>query len=108
MPQTIAIILRFREAEVDNFEQLFGAEVYPLWQEFKAQGRLITASLTPVEDGSEMQDGVRDYILHLELMGMEDHHAFDTDPRFISFLKKARPLQPAEAKVWFGEPRFTI
>jgi hypothetical protein len=106
--QSIAIILRFRESEVVQFERLFEAEVYPLWQEFKAAGRLIAAGLTPVEDGSEMKDGVRDYILHLEMPGMADHHAFDTDPRFKSFLEKAMPMQPEEPKVWFGTPRFEI
>ncbi len=108
MTQTTAIILRFREEEAAGFERLFEAEVYPLWQEFKSQGRLIAASLTPVEDGSEMKAGVRDYILYVELPGMADHHAFDSDPRFLSFLAKAKPLQPEKPKVWFGEPRFQI
>src|SRR6266567_3860310 len=72
MSQTIAIILRFREGEADRFEELFRAEVYPLWQEFKAQGKFITASLTPVHDGSEIKEGVRDYILHVEVPGMAE------------------------------------
>ena len=108
MAQTIAIILRFRAEEVDHFERLFEAEVYPMWQEFKSQGKLIAASLTPVEDGSETKAGVRDYILHVELPGLADHQAFDSDPRFLSFLEKAKPLQPEKPKVWFGEPRFQI
>src|SRR5262245_12777001 len=53
MSQTVAIILRFRAEEADRFEQLFQAEVYPLWEEFKQQGKFLAASLTPVQDGSE-------------------------------------------------------
>jgi hypothetical protein len=103
MSQTIAIILRFREAEANRFEEIFKTEVYPLWQEFKAQGKFITASLTPVQDGSEMKEGVRDYILHVEVPGMAEHDAFDSLPPFLTFLEKARPMQPEDPKVWFGD-----
>lgn len=110
MSETVAIILSFREAEADRFEALFEAEVYPLWQEFKANGRMLAASLTPVLDGShdEMKAGMRKYILHVEVPGRGDHNAFDTDPRFKQFLEKALPLQPEEAKVWLGNTLFQV
>jgi len=108
MSQTVAIILRFRVEEAERFEQLFQAEVYPLWEEFKMQGKFLAASLTPVQDGSELKEGVRDYILHVELPGMAEHHEFDTEARFLNFLAKARPLQPEEPRVWLGETLFQI
>lgn len=108
MSQTVAIILQFRDEDADRFEGLFESEVYPLWKEFKAAGKFIAASLTPVQDGSEVKAGVRDYILHVELAGAAEHHEFDENARFLSFLDKARPLQPQEPKVWLGETLFQI
>ncbi len=108
MSQTNAIILTLREDETQRFEKLFETEILPMWQQFKAQGKFLAASLTPVEGGSEVKEGVRDYILHVELPSMAEHHAFDSDPRFLSFLEKAKLLQPEKPKVWFGEPKFLI
>ena len=103
MSQTNAIILRFRAEEAERFEALFRAEVYPLWEEFKAPGKFIAASLTPALDGSEVKVGVRDYILHVEVPSMAEHEAFDTDSRFRTFLAKVKPWQPESPKVWLGE-----
>ncbi len=73
MTQTNAIILRFREEEAENFEALFRKEVLPLWRQFKDRGKIISASLTPVEDGNQGKKGVRDYILHVEVPSMAEH-----------------------------------
>ncbi len=113
MSHTVAIILRFREDEAERFESLFQAEVYPLWEEFKAQGKIIAASLTRVQDGnhsgwSQLKEGVRDYILHFEAPSIAEHGEFDTDPRFLSFLEKVQPLQPEEPGVWLGDTLFHI
>ena len=108
MSQTMAIILRFRTEDAQRFEDLFRAEVYPIWEEFKEQGKFIAAALTPVQDGSETKEGMRDYILHVELPGMAEHHEFDTLPRFLKFLEKARPMQPEAPKVWFGDTLFQV
>jgi hypothetical protein len=52
MSQTIAIILRLREDEVDQFESLFRAHILPMWKQFQAAGKFLGASLSPVVDGS--------------------------------------------------------
>jgi hypothetical protein len=110
MSETVAIILSFRPEESGHFEQLFQAEVYPLWQEFKAQGKIIAASLTPVADGSdrELKAGIRDYILYVHVPSRAEHNQFDTDPRFVQFLEKVKPMQPEEPKVWLGDTLFQI
>lgn len=106
--QTIAIILRFREEEADRFEQMFKAEVMPLWEEFAAQGKFVEASLTPVEGGGEEREGRRHYILHVEVPGMAEHEEFDEHPRFLEFLPKARALQPEKPLVYFGTTLFKV
>ena len=108
MSETVAIILSFREDETEQFEKLFSTEVYPLWQEFKAQGKFIAASLTPALDGSEMKEGIREYILLVEVPSRAEHDQFDTDSRFLSFLEKVKPSQPEEPKVWLGDTLFKI
>jgi hypothetical protein len=108
MSETVAIILRFREEDADKFEAAFKAEVYPLWEEFKEQGKFISASLTPVIDGSDMKAGFRDYILHVEVPSRAEHNEFDSEPRFLPFLDKFKALQPEEPKVWLGNTLFQI
>jgi hypothetical protein len=106
--QTIAIILRFREGEAEEFESMFEVEIMPLWHQFVREGKFLAASLTPVEGGGETTKGIRDYILHVEVPGMAEHEEFDSHPRFLDFLPKAKALQPAEPLVWFGTTRFQV
>jgi hypothetical protein len=108
MSETIAIILRFREKDTPAFESAFKTEVFPLWEEFKAQGKFISASLTPVMDGSEKKKGHRDYILHVEVPTRAEHEEFDAEPRFLPFLDKFRAVPPEEPRVWLGNVLFLI
>ena len=108
MSQTNAIILRFDAGKAKDFERLFAKEVLPLWKQFKAQGKFISASLTPVFDGSEVKKGVRDYILHVEVPSMREHTEFDTNPDFTKFLPAAQAMQVEEPKVWLGETLFQV
>ena len=108
MSETIAIILRFQEADAESFESAFKAEVYPLWEEFKAQGKFISASLTPATEGNEKKNGFRDYILHVEVPSRAEHEEFDSEPRFLPFLEQFKALQPEEPNVWLGNTLFQI
>lgn len=108
MSETVAIILRFREEDAEQFETAFKAEVYPLWEEFKAQGKFISASLTPALDGNEKKDEFRDYILLVEVPSRAEHEEFDSEPRFLPFLEKFRAMQPGEPRVWLGNTLFRV
>jgi hypothetical protein len=108
MSETVAIILSFRENETEQFEKLFSTEIYPLWEEFKAEGKIIAASLTPALDAPMMKTGVREYILLVELPSRTEHEKFDSDPRFLSFLGKVTAAQPERPKVWLGNTLFKI
>jgi len=109
MSQTNAIILRLRQEHADTFESLFRTEVLPLWHEFKDKGKFLSASLTPVHAGNQQRPGVRDYILHVEVPSMSEHEEFDSDPRFLDFLRKVRPaLQAEDPLVWLGPTLFQV
>jgi len=108
MSETVAIILRFRQEDAEQFEAAFKSEVYPLWEEFKTQGKFISASLTPALEGSEKKDGFRDYILHVEVPSRAEHEEFDSEGRFLPFLEKFRAMQPEDPKVWLGNTLFQV
>jgi hypothetical protein len=100
MTQTNAIILRFREEQAAQFELLFKKEVLPLWHQFKDRGKIIAASLIPVQDGNQGREGVREYILHVEVPSMAEHLEFDSNSSFLKFLPRPRPCNPKS--LWCG------
>ncbi len=108
MSQTIQIVLRVREDAAEEFERMFEETIVPMWKDFVARGRFVEASLTPVEDGTEVREGIRDYILHVEAEGMAAHTEFDEHPTFTEWLPAAQALQPEEPLVWFGTTRFRV
>lgn len=94
MSQTSAIILKFDEKSVAEFERMFEAEVLPLWRKFKSEGKFIAASLTPIEGGNQMTEGIRKYILHVEVPSMAEHEEFDSNALFNKFLLGRRLCSP--------------
>jgi DMSO/TMAO reductase YedYZ molybdopterin-dependent catalytic subunit len=108
MSQTNAIILRIDSKRKEEFEAMFEKDVMPLWRKFKSEGKFFTASLTPVVDGNQGKDGVQDYILHVEVPSMKEHHEFDSNPLFTRFLPKAQAMQPEEPLIWLGNTLFQV
>ena len=108
MIHTITIILQFEVQKAHPFEKLFEAEILPLWHEFKADGKFIGASLSRIVDGDNLKPDVQQYVLNVQLQVEEVHDEFDTDPRFLAFLERARPMQPAEPLVRIGELVFEV
>ena len=104
MPQANAIIIRIRASEAEAFERLFEAEELPIWDEFSAAGKFLKARLARVQFGSEERhDDVVLYLIYAEVPSMAEHSAHDRDPRFTSFLQKARKLQPEPPSVFGGD-----
>jgi hypothetical protein len=103
MSETVAIVLWFREAEAGMFEEAFTREVRPLWDEYRASGKFLLASLARIGDGNQEVAGAKGYLLVVETPSREEHHMFDEDPRFTRFLEKARKWQPEEPWVMLGD-----
>jgi hypothetical protein len=76
--------------------------------QFKAEGKFIGASLTPVLGGDEDQPGIKAYILHVQVPSMAEHEEFDTNAEFLKFLPKAREMQPQRPLVWFGDTLYEV
>ncbi len=105
-PEITGIVLRIAADRSMEFESMFAAEEVPVWDDFTARGRFLEAKLIKVADGSEVRDGIQDYLLHVVAVDHTAHEEHDRDPRFRAFLEKARKLQPHEPLVWFGEAIF--
>jgi hypothetical protein len=106
MPQGNAIIVRIRADAAEEFERLFEAEELPIWDEFVSNGTFLKARLVRVGFGTEERDDVALYLIYAEVPGMAEHSAHDDDPRFESFLQKARQLQPEPPSVFGGDVVF--
>ena len=114
MSEVAAIILRVAADRTSEFEAMFEEEEIPIWDEYTAKGLFVEASLTRVEGGSENPTGtygggpvgIQDYILHVVATDHDAHSEHDNDPRFASFLEKAKLLQPKSPLVFFGTPLF--
>ena len=103
--ESIAIILHVDADRTAEFEAMFEAEELPIWDDFTSRRLFLDCSLTRVTGGGLTEKGHQDYILHI-VATAEGHGKHDTDPRFASFLKRAKELQPAEPLVWFGDVAF--
>ncbi|MGH2406817.1 MAG: hypothetical protein ACRDF7_01900 [Candidatus Limnocylindrales bacterium] len=100
--QTNAIVVHIRSAEAEEFERLFADEELPVWRELHGDGALLSASLTRVAYGSEVAEGVQDYVIVAVFKAMRGHSRHDDHPEFKAFLAKARLFQPAGPYVWGG------
>ena len=105
--EATGIVLRIAADRTAEFESMFEAEELPIWDDFTARGLFLDARLVTVRGGSEVKDGVQDYLLQILAEDSRAHSAHDADPRFQSFLAKAMKLQPVEPLVWFGEAIFS-
>lgn len=103
MTQANAIIIRIRASEAQEFERLFEAEELPIWDEYSVEGKFLKARLARIRFGSEERDDVALYLIYVEVPSMAEHSAHDRDPRFMSFLQKARRLQPEPPSVFGGD-----
>jgi len=102
-PEATGIVLRIAADRTAEFESMFEAEELPIWDDFIARGLFLDARLIKVKGGSEVKDGIQDYLLQILAEDSRAHSAHDADPRFQSFLARAMKMQPINPLVWFGE-----
>ena len=104
--ETTEIVLRIARARSAEFESMFEAEEIPIWDDFTRRRRFLEARLIRVDGGSEVRDGIQDYILHIVAADHEAHEEHDRDKRFNAFLARAQRLQPMGPLVRFGQTIF--
>lgn len=106
-PEATGIVLRIAADRTAEFESMFEAEELPIWDDFTARGLFLDARLVKVRGGSEVRDGVQDYLLQILAANSAAHSDHDDDARFKAFLAKAMQLQPKAPLVWLGDVTFS-
>src|SRR5256714_5305657 len=105
-PETTEIVLRISSARSAEFEAMFESEEMSIWDDFTRRGRFLEARLVRVDGGSEVREGIQDYILHIVAADHTAHEEHDGDARFNAFLARAQRLQPIGPLVWYGRTIF--
>ena len=105
-PETTEIVLRIASARSAEFEAMFESEELPIWNDFTRRRRFLEARLVRVDGGSEVREGIQDYILHIVAADHTAHEEHDGDARFNAFLARAQRLQPIGPLVWYGRTIF--
>ena len=100
--QANAIVLRVRAEDAAEFERLFHEHEFPIWEDFKTRGILVSASLTRGELGTHQTAGITNYVVTAVFHDMSGHTAHDSDPRFEAWNEMADRFQAEDPLVFGG------
>jgi hypothetical protein len=78
-------------------------EVGELWDECRANGKFLLASLARIGDGNQKVAGAKGYLLVVETSSRHGQGAFDEDLRFLRCLERAQKWQQEEPWVMPGD-----
>ena len=101
--QTIGIVLNVGEGQAEAFESGFREMEAPTWDDLKASGALVMATLTRLDISTNPVDGATQYLVVAIFATDEGHHLHDNDPRFEAWNKQADAYQVAEPYVFGGD-----
>ncbi len=101
--ETIAVVLSVGKDQVAAFEQGFGDQELPIWQDFHGRGVMLSASLSKLDISSRPVDGATQYLIVVVFATGEGHHEHDNDPRFAAWNEKADAFQIGEPLAFGGE-----
>jgi quinol monooxygenase YgiN len=108
MTHTVSIVLNIAAEKADEFERAFEEHEVPTWNELIATGKLLRASLSPLDISTKDIQGVRQYLIIAQFAHAEDHHAHDNDPRFKRWNTMADQYQPEEPFVFGGDSLYEV
>jgi len=103
MSQLNVIVIHIRRDQAGAYERLFADEELPRWREYHAAGTFLNARFYRSEYGSDTRDEVLKYVIVVEMPGMAEHSAHDSDPGFKDFNRRADQLQPEPPLVFGGD-----
>ena len=108
MTHTVSIVLNIAADKADEFEHAFEEHEVPTWNDLFAKGKLLRASLSPLDISTKGVEGVRQYLIIAQFARGEDHHAHDNDPRFKRWNRMADEYQPGEPFVFGGDSIYEV
>src|SRR5919106_1455222 len=101
--QTIGIVLNVGEDQAKEFERGFQEQELPIWEDLRARGLLLMATLTRLDISTKKVDGAVQYLVAVIFATDEGHHVHDSDPRFEAWNRRADTYQIAEPFVFGGD-----
>ena len=106
--QTIGIVLNVGLDQVEAFESGFREMEAPIWEDLRARGHLITATLSRLDISTQARPGAVQFLVVAIFATDEGHHAHDGDPRFEAWNARAEAYQVAEPLVFGGDTIVSI
>ena len=101
--ETIAVVLSIGTDRLDEFEKGFREQELPVWQDLRARGALLRASLSRLDISSRGVAGATQYLIVAVFATGEGHHEHDSHPGFAAWNKQADEYQVAGALAFGGE-----
>jgi heme-degrading monooxygenase HmoA len=101
--QTVGIVLNVREEQAEEFERGFREMEAPIWDDLKARGLLVMATLSRLDITNQPVEGAVQYLVAVIFATDEGHHVHDSDPRFEAWNRRADTYQIAEPFVFGGD-----
>lgn len=101
--ETIAVVLSVKPESVDTFEAGFRKHELPIWQDFKARGILMRASITRLDISSSPNGNSIQFLIVAVFADGTGHHLHDNDPRFQAWNELADAYQVAGGMAFGGQ-----
>jgi hypothetical protein len=101
--ETIAVVLSVKPDEVEAFKSGFREHELPIWQDFRARGILLRASITTLDISSAPNGDATQYLIVAVFADGEGHHLHDQDQRFRAWNEIAYAYQVGEGMAFGGE-----
>jgi len=101
--ETVAVVLNVRTEHTTAFEAGFREHELPVWEDLKARGLLIGATLNRLDISSKPLAGTVQYMVSAIFATGEGHHAHDAHPGFEAWNRIADAYQAGDALAFVGE-----
>ena len=101
--ETVSVVLNVLEEHVEAFESGFREHELPVWEDLKARGLLVAATLNRMEISSRPVSGAVQYLICAIFSTGEGHHAHDAHPGFEAWNRIADGYQTGDSLAFGGE-----
>jgi hypothetical protein len=101
--QLNVIVIHIAADEAEEYERMFEEEELPLWRQYHADGKFLNARFYRSQFGTDERSDVVKYVIVVEVPGMAEHSAHDSDPEFQDFDRRVDRFQPEQPLVYGGE-----
>jgi hypothetical protein len=103
MSQVNVIVIHISEENAADYEKAFEEDELPRWRRYHAEGKFLSGRFYRSQFGTDERRDVAKYVIVVEVPGMAEHSAHDSDPEFQEFDARVDPWQPEQPLVYGGD-----